>query len=83
MPSAVAKLCREFAEIKSLLEEIKESFEPKKPTEWLTRKEVADLLKCDMSTVHNWTKKGKLKKYCIGDRTYYKRDEVEGALVGI
>jgi excisionase family DNA binding protein len=49
--------------------------------EYLTRKEVAELLKCDQSTVHNWTKKGKLTKYCIGDRTYYKKSEIEKALI--
>jgi excisionase family DNA binding protein len=83
MPSAVAKVCFEISIIKEQLEEIKSSLEPKSPTEFLTRKEVADLLKCDLSTVHNWTKKGKLTKYCIGDRTYYKRSEIELALKAI
>jgi hypothetical protein len=80
MPSAVAKVCSEISIIREKLEEIKSSLEPKSPTELLSRKEVADLFKCDLSTIHNWTKKGKLKKYCIGDRTYYKRSEVELAL---
>jgi excisionase family DNA binding protein len=51
--------------------------------EYLTSSEVAELLKCDISTVYNWTKKGKLKKYCNGDKTYYKRSEVESALIAI
>jgi len=81
MPSAVEKVYTEVSIIRNQLDELKNSFEPKKPTEWLTRQDVADMLKCDPSTVHNWTKKGKLKKYCIGDRAYYKRSEVESALI--
>ena len=83
MPSAVAKVCSEISIIKEKLEELRSSLEPKSPTELLTRKEVADLFKCDLSTIHNWTKKGKLTKYGIGDRTYYKRSEIELALKAI
>jgi len=83
MPSAVEKVCREISAIKSQLEELKSSFEPKSPTEWLTRNEVAEMLKCDLSTIHYWTKKGKLKKHCIGNRVYYKRSDVESALVSM
>lgn len=80
LPSAVAKVYEVVNEITKQLSEIKKSFEPKSPTVYLTRTEVADLLKCDLSTVHNWTKKGKLVKHCIGNRAYYKRSEVEGAI---
>lgn len=80
LPSAVGKVYDVVNEITKQLAEIKKSFEPKTPTEYLTRTEVAEMLKCDLSTVHNWTKKGKLVKYCLGNRTYYKRSEVEAAI---
>ena len=80
LPSAVAKVYDVVNEITKQLAEIKKSFEPKTPTEYLTRAEVAEMLKCDPSTVHNWTKKGKLVKHCLGNRTYYKRSEVEAAI---
>ena len=83
MPSAVAKVYDVVKEITKQLAEIKKSFEPKTPTEYLTRTEVSELLKCDASTVHNWTKRGKLVKHCIGNRTYYKRSEVESAIISI
>lgn len=83
MPSAVAKVYDVVKEITKQLAEIKKSFEPKVPTEYLTRTEVSELLKCDASTVHNWTKRGKLVKHCIGNRTYYKRSEVESAIISI
>lgn len=66
--------------IKIQLDEIKKEFQPKEPTEYLTRKEVAKMLHVDVSTMHNWTKKGKLKAYYIGSRVYYKRHELEQSL---
>ena len=71
---------RIFDRIKSELETLKKEFQPKEPTEFLTRNEVKDLLKIDLSTVHNWTKKGKLKAYACSGRVYYKRSEVEAAI---
>jgi len=72
-----------FQELQNQIIELKQFFEPKTPIEYLTRKEAADLLKCDLSTIHNWTKKRKLKSYGIGNRVYYKRSEIESALVSI
>jgi len=67
-------------ELKKQIEELKKDFQPKKPTEYLTRTEVSQLLKIDISTVHNWTKRGILTSYGIGNRIYYKRKEVEKAI---
>jgi len=80
LPSAVAKVYDVVNKILLQLADINKFFEPKNPTVYLTRTEVAELLKCDKSTVHNWTKKGKLVKHCIGNRAYYKRSEVEAAI---
>ncbi len=63
------------------LEELKKNFKPKIPDEYLTRLEVSQMLKIDLSSVHNWTKKGILKAYQISGRVYYKRKEVEDAIV--
>ncbi|WP_242120940.1 helix-turn-helix domain-containing protein [Aestuariivivens sediminicola] len=67
--------------VKTQLQDLKTHFEPKSPTEYLTRTEVAEMLKIDLSSVHNWTKKGILISYQIGGRVYYKRKEIEGAMV--
>ncbi len=69
--------------VKKQLDEIKKEFQPKQPTEYLTRNETAELLNIDLSTLHNWTKQGKLNAYGIGYRVYYKRAEIENALVKI
>jgi hypothetical protein len=57
--------------------------QPKEPTVYLTRKEVATLLSVDLSSVHNMTVKGILQKYQISGRVLYKRDEVENSIVKI
>ena len=70
-----------FAGLQNQLSELKVNFQPKQPTELLTRNEVSELLKCDLSTLHNWVKKGKLIPYGIGSRIYFKRTDIENALV--
>ena len=67
--------------IKSEIKDLKKNFQPKEPIEYLTRGEVAELLKIDLSSVHNWTKKGILTSYQIGGRVYYKRAEIENSIV--
>lgn len=69
------------SELDKKLNELKTQFQPKEPTELLTRSEVRNLLKVNMSTLHLWTKKGKLKSYGIGNRVYYKRHEIENTLI--
>ena len=67
--------------VKTQFDNLKTHFVPKEPTEYLTRKEVSDLFKVDISTIHNWTVKGILKAYSIGRRVYYKRNEIELAII--
>ena len=53
----------------------------KEQNEYLTRMDVAELFQIDVSSVHNWTKKGILQSYQIGGRVYYKRTEVENSII--
>ena len=66
--------------VKAEIDSLKKEFQPKEPTEYLTRNQVRDLLQINLSTVHNLTKRGKLKAWAIGGRVYYKRNEVESAI---
>jgi excisionase family DNA binding protein len=68
--------------VKSQIDSLKKEINPVKPKEeYLSRKEVAELLKIELSTLHNWCKKGKLKPYGIGNRVYFLRSDIEKALV--
>lgn len=66
--------------VKTQIQELKNDFQPKVPTEYLTRKETKDLLRIDLSTLSTHTKNGLLKSYGIGNRVLYKRAEVEEAI---
>ncbi len=70
-----------FDDIQNQIKDLKKSLQPKSAEEYLTRSETSDLLKCDISTIHNWTKKGKLIAYKIGNRVYYKRSQIESVMI--
>lgn len=53
------------------------------PDELLTREEACLLLKISLTSLWNWTRKGKIKAYGIGNRVYYKRGELIESLVRI
>ena len=72
--------------LEEILLEMKSSFKPPmptEPTEYLNRKEVAELLKINPSSVFNWTKNGTLRSYQMEgtQRVYYKRKEIDEAMV--
>jgi excisionase family DNA binding protein len=48
---------------------------------YYTRKEVATLLSCSLSTVYNWTTRGILTSYGIGNKILYRVDEVHNSLI--
>lgn len=70
-----------FEGLQNQLTELKTNFQPKQPTELLTRNEVAEWLKVDLSTLWSWANKGKITPYGIGNRIYFKRSEIENAIV--
>jgi predicted DNA-binding transcriptional regulator AlpA len=70
-----------FEGLQNQISDLKENFEPKTPNEYLTRSQVAEMLKCDLSTIHNWCKKGKLKPMGIGNRVYFLRKDIEAAII--
>ncbi len=66
--------------IPQLKAELSKEFEPKKPTEYLTRNEVCELLKIDLSTLHRWVKAGKIDAFGIGNRVYHLRSQIDDVL---
>ena len=67
--------------VKSQLLEFLEVYKPKQPNDYLTRKEVSELFKVDLSTIHNWCKSGKLNPLRMGARVYFLRSDVEKSLI--
>lgn len=66
--------------VKELIKEVLIENTKQVPNEYLTRQEVAQMFKVDLSTIHNWCKSGKLKPLGIGARVYFLRAELEQSL---
>jgi excisionase family DNA binding protein len=60
--------------IKKELQNLSPENEP--TTEFITRKQTAELLGISLVTLHDWTKKGIIKGYRINTRIRYKKSEV-------
>lgn len=56
---------------------------PQPTKEYYTRKELAKLLNCSVSTIYNWTVLGKLKAVGIGNRVLYPVHEVNASLINL
>jgi excisionase family DNA binding protein len=66
--------------VETQINELKKTFLPKEPDDFLTRMEVAKLLKISLTTVHEWANTGILKMYKVGNRSYFSRKEIESTL---
>lgn len=66
--------------VKSQFEDLKKHLQPKQPNEYLTRSEVSKMFNVDISTIHNWSKSGKLKPLGLGARVYFLRSDIEQSL---
>ena len=66
--------------VKVILDNFLEHYKPVQPAEYLTRQRVAEMFDVDLSTIHNWSKSGKLKPLGIGSRVYFLRSEVEASV---
>jgi len=65
------------------VQELSKNLQTKQPEEYLTRKDVAKLLKVNVSTVSNWKNTGVISYHCMGGRVYYKRSEIDKAMIKI
>ena len=63
------------------IEDLKKSFTPKETEEYLTGKDLENILKISSTCRWEWANKGILKPYKIGNRTYYLRSDIQKLLV--
>lgn len=70
-------------DVREELKAITLNFQPSTPPEYLTRHEVADILKVSLVTLSDWNKKKILNPYRLGNLIRYKRAEIEQALISI
>lgn len=65
------------------VQELSRNIQPKESDEYLTRQDVAKLCKVSISTVSNWKNDGVITAYGMGGRVYYKRSEIDKAMIKI
>ena len=65
--------------ISKRLDALEEKFPPQQ-SEWITRKQASTMLRVSLVTIHEWSKKGILKPYRIGNRVRFKLHEIEETL---
>lgn len=76
------ELKNEIATIKNELAEIKLNLQkPTENTKYLGRKEVAEMLNVNISSVHNYTVKGILTAFQLGGKIYYRKVDIEAAMI--
>jgi hypothetical protein len=80
-PADLEELIRKV--VSEQLQEFRKNNTTESPDELLTREDACLLLKISLTSLWNWTKKGKLKAYGIGNRVYYKRGELIESLIRI
>lgn len=78
-PESLEQLIKKAVKVE--LASFLEMFKPKTDDELLTPKQVAKLLKVNLSTVHRRAEKGIFNKYWNGGSVYYKKSEVEKSIV--
>ena len=72
-----------FNYIDKKFDELKKFYQPKEPTKYLSRSELAEMLSVDVSSIHNMTKRGILQKYKISGKVLYVKSQVESAIIKI
>lgn len=75
----------EFAALKTQIQTLAERMAANAPAPvgYLTRQAVAELLGVSLVTVTDWTNKGFLKSYRLGNRVYFKAAEIDAAMLEI
>ena len=67
--------------VEKLLAEFSKQFTPKEPEVLLSRKDVSELLRISLPTIHEWGKLGILKPFKIGTRVRYRQSDIEETLL--
>jgi len=89
MEKSILLHCLSTAEFKAIIKDvvkeelvsIKKDLENKGSDILLTRTEVCDLMKISKTTLWKWTKNGKITAYGMGNRVYFKKQELLKSLI--
>ena len=72
-----------LSDFRAELQKFSLNFKPAAPPTYLTRQEVAKILKISLVTISDWNRKGILKPYRLGNLVRYKSSELDQALISM
>ena len=78
-PEELKQIIKEV--IQEELLEVRKQLKEKDSEVLLTRQETCEFLKISITTLWQWSKKGKIESYGIGNRIYYKKEDLLKSLV--
>lgn len=78
-PEAIAQLISD--NVKSYLDDFKNSLTTQNPDELLSREQTLELLQINASTLYHWTNKGRITVYKFANKCYYKKAELLAGLI--
>lgn len=84
MKNPFDEIDQRFNQLENLLKkniEIQSEAKNKTPETYLTRQATAEMLRVQLSTLNAWNKSGKLPAFGIGNRVFYKRSDIEKAMI--
>ena len=77
-----ADLTKQFQLLTQKLSELEHYIKPVKQETLLSPKDVMEWLKITPPTLNDWAKKGILTRYKLGNRAFYKKEEIIESLDG-
>jgi hypothetical protein len=77
-----ADIMQQFMAMNKKLSELVASVQPSNSATLLSPKEVMDWLSISAPTLNDWAKKGILSRYKLGNRAFYKKEEIMSSLDG-
>ena len=77
-----ADILKQFTAMNQRISELTEYVKPNNSATLLSPKEVMDWLSISAPTLNDWAKKGILTRYKLGNRAFYKKEEIMSSLDG-
>ncbi|TAM95845.1 MAG: DNA-binding protein [Chitinophagaceae bacterium] len=80
LPAAMEETIDRLDSIEKLLMKMQQPAPLPQGTDYITRKQAAELLHCSLVSLHAWAKQGKVKLYHFAGKTYLNKSEVMAAM---
>lgn len=80
LPAAAEEIIDRLDSMEKLLMKMQQPAPAPQGSDYITRRQAAELLQCSLVSLHAWAKQGKVKLYHFAGKTYLNRREVMAAM---